>query len=293
MIMKKKLLTLLLIPFIVGCTKTTSKYPKYVVESPWGEEKATKMYDTFHALIPYMEADEYEFEYTVDEYGDDILGAYLYYTEDEIAEAKVSEYAELCYSKGYDVEQTTDTYYDWENFVIYEYEVVYASKVIKDSIGFEMQVLASRRASRPCLGIFAYNYVYCPKDAWPNAAVDHLLGDRSNLIPSYNIQGGNYSFIYDVDSKSGSICLEIQLTGGSYADEEAYFNLVKEKGYVQAQRDDLDDDYLVRVDEYEDFNDQYFYMCMPADDIMLIYDYNVNNQTFIIDIWLIKNNQAQ
>ena len=287
--MKKKLLSLLLIPFIVGCTKT-SKYPKYVLNSPWGEEKATKMYDTFHAMIPYMEADEYEFVYSLDEYGDDLLCAYFYYGADSIAEVKVDEYSELCYSKGYDVEATIDTYYDWDNYVAYEYEVVYADKVIKDSIGFEMQFLASRRNDRACLGVFAYNYVYCPKDAWPEAAVEHLLGDRSNLIPSVTGEGLNYKFIYDVDSTSGSIALEIQITGGSYILEEEYFNKVKAKGYVQGQCDELDNEHLVRVDTYPEFEDQYYYMCMPADDIMLIYDYSVYSNMFIIDIWLKKSN---
>ena len=290
--MKKQLLTLLLVPFLIGCGQT-SKYPKYVLNSPWGEEKATKMYDTFHALIPHMEADEHEFVYSKDEYGDDMLCAYFYYEADTVAEAKVDEYAELCYTKGYDVESTVDTYYDWENLTVIEYNVVYADKVIKDSIGFEMQFLASRRNERPCLGVFAYNYVYCPTDAWPSPAVDHLLGDRAKLVPSLDEENRTYKFLYDVDSETGSVCLEIQVSNGSYTDEETYFNAVKAKGYVQGQRDELDDEYLVRVDNYEDFNDQYFYMFMPADDIMVMYDYSTYSSLFIIDIWLIKSNQAQ
>ncbi len=290
--MKKQLLTLLLVPFLIGCGQT-SKYPKYVLNSPWGEEKATKMYDTFHALIPHMEADEHEFVYSKDEYGDDMLCAYFYYEADAVAEAKVDEYAELCYTKGYDVESTVDTYYDWENLTVIEYNVVYADKVIKDSIGFEMQFLASRRNERPCLGVFAYNYVYCPTDAWPSAAVDHLLGDRAKLVPSLDEDNRTYKFLYDVDSETGSLCLEIQVSNGSYTDEETYFNAVKAKGYIQGQRDDLDDEYLVRVDNYEDFNDQYFYMFMPADDIMVMYDYSTYSSLFIVDIWLIKSNQAQ
>ena len=286
--MKKQLLSLLLVPFfLTGCIKT-NKYPKYVLNSPWGEEKAIKMYDTFHALIPYMEADEYEFVYTLDEYGDDLLSAFFYYSQDEIAEEKVDEYSELCYSKGYDVEATIDTYYDWDTYTIYEYPVVYADKVIKDSIGFEMQFLASRRNDRACLGVFAYNYVYCPTDAWPSAAVEHLLGDRADLIPVLNNNSYTYKFIYDVDAETGSLALEIQITGGSVLDEETYFNAVKAKGYVQGQCDELDSEYLVRVDDYEEFNDQYYYMCMPADDIILIYDYSLYSNAFIIDIWLRK-----
>ncbi len=290
--MKKQLLTLLLVPFLIGCGQT-SKYPKYVLNSPWGEEKATKMYDTFHALIPHMEADEHEFVYSKDEYGDDMLCTYFYYEADAVAEAKVDEYAELCYTKGYDVESTVDTYYDWENLTVIEYNVVYADKVIKDSIGFEMQFLSSRRNERPCLGVFAYNYVYCPTDAWPSAAVDHLLGDRAKLVPSLDEDNRTYKFLYDVDSETGSVCLEIQVSNGSYTDEETYFNAVKAKGYVQGQRDELDDEYLVRVDNYEDFNDQYFYMFMPVDDIMVMYDYSTYSSLFIVDIWLIKSNQAQ
>ena len=286
--MKKQLLSLLLVPFfLTGCIKT-SKYPKYVLNSPWGEEKAIKMYDTFHALIPYMEADEHEFVYSIDEYGDDMLSAFFYYEDDAIAEIKVDEYSELCYSKGYDVEETIDTYYDWENYVAYEYAVVYADKVIKDSIGFEMQFLASRRNDRPCLGVFAYNYVYCAKDAWPSAAVEHLLGDRADLIPAFNKNDRTYNFIYDVDTESGSLALEIQITDGSVLDEEAYFNLIKDKGYIQGQLDELDDEYLVRADTYEEFNDQYYYMCMPADDIVLLYDYSLYRNALIIDIWLKK-----
>ena len=231
--MKKQLLTLLLIPFLIGCGEV-SRYPKYVLNSPWGEEKATEMYDTFHALIPYMEADEHEFVYSKDEYNDDILSAFFYYDTDAVAEAKVEEYATLCYEKGYDVEISTDKYYDWDTYTVYEYQVVYADKVIKDSIGFEMQFLASIRNNRPCLGVFAYNFVYCPKDAWPDAAVEHLLGDRADLVPTLEADR-TYNFIYDVDSNTGSICLEIQVSGGSYADEETYFNLLKNKGYVQAQ----------------------------------------------------------
>ena len=68
--MKKQLLTLLLVPFLIGCGEV-SKYPKWVLNSPWGEEKAETMYDTFHALIPYMEAEEHEFVYSKDEYGQD------------------------------------------------------------------------------------------------------------------------------------------------------------------------------------------------------------------------------
>lgn len=286
--MKKQLLTLLLVPFLIGCGET-SKYPKYVLNSPWGEEKATTMYDTFHALIPYMEADAHEFVYTKDEYNDDMLCAYFYYGADETAEAKVEEYAQLCYEKGYDVELSTDTYYDWDTYTVYEYQVVYADKVIKDSIGFEMQFLASRRNERPCLGVFAYNYVYCAKDAWPSAAVDHLLGDRANLVPTLNEEGRTYNFLYDVDSESGSLCLEIQVSGGSYEDEETYFNAVKAKGYRQGQLNDLDNEYLVIADTYDEFDDQFYYMTYAAEDIMIIYDYSVYNSLFIIDIWLIKS----
>lgn len=285
--MKKQLLTLLLVPFLIGCGEV-SKYPKWVLNSPWGEEKAETMYDTFHTLIPYMEAEEHEFVYSKDEYGDDILSAFFYYNSDEVAEAKVDEYAELCYSKGYDVEQSTDTYYDWDTYTVYEYSVVYADKVIKDSIGFEMQFLASIRNSRPCLGVFAYNYVYCPKDAWPDAAVEHLLGDRANLVPTLDEENRTYNFIYDVDSNSGSICLEIQVSGGSYEDEETYFNAVKAKGYRQGQLNDLDNDYFVVVDTYDEFDDQFYYMTYAAEDIMVIYDYSVYTNLFIIDIWLIK-----
>ena len=288
--MKKQLLTLLLVPFLIGCTetKTDSKYPKYVLESPWGEEKATAMYDTFHAMIPYMEADEHEFVYTKDEYGDDMLCAYFYYGSGQIADDKVEEYAELCYEKGYDVELSTETYYDWDNYVVYQYDVVYADKVIKDSIGFEMQFLASVRNERPCFGVFAYNYVYCPTDAWPDAAVDHLLGDRADLVPTLNEEGRTYKFLYDVDSKTGSLCLEIQVSGGSYEDEETYFNAVDAEGYVQAQLNDLDDEYFEIVDAYDSFDDQFYYITYAAEDIMIIYDYSVYSNLFIIDIWLIK-----
>ena len=165
---------------------------------------------------------------------------------------------------------------------------MYADKVIKDSIGFEMQFLASRRNERPCLGVFAYNYVYCAKDAWPSAAVDHLLGDRANLVPTLNEEGRTYNFLYDVDSESGSLCLEIQVSGGSYEDEETYFNAVKAKGYRQGQLNDLDNEYLVIADTYDEFDDQFYYMTYAAEDIMIIYDYSVYNSLFIIDIWLIK-----
>ena len=285
--MKKQLLNLLLVPFLIGCGEV-SKYPKWVLNSPWGEEKAETMYDTFHALIPYLEAEEHEFVYSKDEYGDDILSAFFYYNSDEVAEAKVDEYAELCYSKGYDVEQSTDTYYDWDTYTVYEYSVVYADKVIKDSIGFEMQFLASIRNSRPCLGVFAYNYVYCPKDTWPDAAVEHLLGDRANLVPTLDEESRTYNFIYDVDSNSGSICLEIQVSGGSYEDEETYFNEVKAKGYRQGQLNDLDNDYFAVVDIYDEFDDQFYYITYAAEDIMVIYGYSVYSNLFIIDIWLIK-----
>ena len=70
--------------------------------------------------------------------------------------------------------------------------------------------------------------------------------------------------------------------------EEEYFNTLKSKGITSVQLDELDEDHVVAMRQYEEFVDQYYYCCYLADDVMLIYDFDVNSMKFIIDIWLIK-----
>ena len=284
--MKKKLLTFLFASLFVVTGCNSNSYPQYVLDSSWGKDKACTMYDTFHALIPYMEANDYEFVYSVDEYGDDMLSAFFYYESDEASEKANEDYINLCASKGYEVEVVPQSYVDWDTLTQYTYTVSYASKVIKGSIGFEMQFLASVRGGKSCLGVFAYNYVYCPKDSWPNAAVEHLLGNRANIVPTVT-GGSKYEFLWDVDSQK-NVVLEIQITGLSVNVEEEYFNTLKSKGITSFQFDELDEDHVVAMRQYEEFVDQYYYCCYLAEDVMLIYDFDVNSMKFIIDIWLIK-----
>ena len=94
--MKEKLLTFLFASLfaVTGCN--SNSYPQYVLDSSWGKDKACTMYDTFHALIPYMEANDYEFVYSVDEYGDDMLSAFFYYESDEASERKEARADEPC-----------------------------------------------------------------------------------------------------------------------------------------------------------------------------------------------------
>jgi len=288
--MKKKFLTVLFALLLAGCNNATASksYPSWVSSSDWGVERAGKMFDTFEVLIPYMEADSHELVYSIDDYGDDFLSAYFYYSSDEIAASKVSEYTDLCASKGYACEVSQESYIDYDTMTSYQYEVVYASKVIHDSLGFEMQFLSSIRDGKACLGVFAYNYVYCPKDAWPTAAVTHLIGDKAAYVPAINNSDYTYNFVYDVSGDKSTIILEIQITGCDYTIEEDYFYEMKEIGYTQLQLDTLDDEYSKKVEDYPEFADQYNFLTFMEEKIAITYDYVLNSNMFIIDIWVTK-----
>ena len=267
-----------------------------VANSKWGLVAAQECLDTIGTVIPYMEADAFEFEKVVDDYGDPAIWFYLYYETSEIAESKIEEYANAAYAQDQYIcvagpERFTDpaTYSYWEQMVLH------ANKNLSDTKAVEIMALDSIRnykgEGKPCLGLFCFNYIPNPNpNKFPSYPVESLIG--YNEIPTFDTLEGTLTFDFSFMIYEGTKCLEIVVTSDDYYFEleEIFFTALLTKGYVIAQYDDLENDYTENVyrrkDTYPGFEDNFFYYAYaPVGDHIVCFDYNINNQVFIIDIF--------
>lgn len=267
-------------------TSVPTSEPSQFENNPWGKELAEAIYETVQTVIPYQEGTVAKYEQSIDDYGDPLISIYLTYDSEDAANKAFNDYANACAAVGYVVEIQTLKYIDYETLSYFLYDVAFADLVIGDHLGVEIQTTVSTYEGKDALGIFAYNYVHCEKNEYPSVAVDKLFGEYSG-IPEVIGEGYEYSFMFFIDQE-GNQGLEIVVTGCTYEIEEEYFNLFAEKTtYYQIKCDTLDEDYEEQVSEYVEFEDQFYYMGWLGDEIAVVYDYDLSNQAFVIDLFLL------
>ena len=283
-------------PVISSEIPSSSKYiPEEVINSEWGQEAALACYETLGTVVPYYDADAFEYEVVDDDYGDPAIWFYLYYETQDIAEAQIEPYAyEAWQVDGY--ECTVDPqhrFYDYENYVSWTQKVLFADKNLSEYNAVEIQALASQKpyngVSKGCLGLFCFNYVpNLHPDKFPVYAVSSILGEN-NSVPQLN--GNDLEFGFQFFLNRYVKCLEIYVTSKSayYELEEEYFYLLLQSGFVILQYDDLEQNYtdlaFMDDDEYPEFDDNLcYYAAKEGEDYIVYFDYDLNRTAFYIDI---------
>ena len=271
-----------------------------IANSKWGYMAAQECFDTIGTVIPYLEADAFEFEKTVDDYGDPAIWFYLYYETSEIAESKIEEYANAAYAQDqYACVAGPERFTDPATYSYWEQMVLHANKNLSDTKAVEIMALDSIRnykgEGKPCLGLFCFNYIpNVNPNKFPTYPVNTLLGD--NLVPTLDTLEGTLTYSFSFILYEGVKCLEIVVTSDDYYFEleEILFKALLSNGYTIAQFDELENDYTDNVyhrkDTYPGFEDSiYYYAYSPIGDHILCFDYNLSNSLLIIDIFPITN----
>ena len=275
-------------------SESSRSLPKEVSESEWGVEAATACYDTIGTVIPYMEAEAFEYKVTEDDYGDPCIWFYLYYDTQEIAEAKIIDYANIAYEKGnYECVVQPTRFQDPNDYSSWIQNVLYADKPLSYTNAVEIQGLDSIKAyegkSMGCLGLFCFNYI--PNNnpnVFPSYAVSTVCG-RFNDVPK--LEGKDLTFSFQFFLYEGYKCLEIVVTSNTsyYELEEQYFYALLGKMFTIVQYDDLEQDFtnvgFFQTGEYPEFEDCKCYYAYPNGANYIVYfDYDLNKQAFYIDI---------
>ena len=271
-------------------------YDPIVANSKWGVEAAQACYETIGTVIPYFESDGFDYEVTVDDYGDPAIWFYLYYETEEIAEAKIVEYAYAAYEQDqYECVVQPERFYDYETYSTWEQTVLHADKSIEQYRAVEIVGLESIKQvdgkGKACIGLFCFNYIPNPDPtSFPDYAVMNVIG-RNNVLPKFSTvpTGLNYSFKFFL--MEGAKCIEIVVTSTTYSIdlEEKYFYELLDAGYMIAQYDELEQDYtgetFLGTGEYPEFADNYsYYSLSPSQDYIVYFDYDINAQAFYIDV---------
>lgn len=310
---KAKLLLIAGLMALCGCdgdtennqnnAQTQTIDPK-VANSKWGLVAAQECFDTIGTVIPYLESDAFEFEKTIDDYGDPAIWFYLYYETSEIAEAKIEEYANAAYEQDqYVCVGGIERFTDASTYSYFETMVVHANKNLSDTNAVEIMALDSIRTyngeGKPCLGLFCFNYIPNPTPTkFPTYPVSTILGN--NEVPTLDGLEGTINYTFSFMIYEGTKCLEIVATSDDYYFEleELFFKELQGNGYVIAQYDELANDFTDNVyrrkDEYPGFEDSLFYYAYaPLEDHVICFDYNLNSQVFVIDIFPMVNTAEQ
>lgn len=275
-------------------TEKPKEYPSSVTDSKWGVEAAKACYESIGTVIPFMEADSFEYAETVDPFGDAAIWFYLFYETGEIAESKIVDYAYVCYEADqYECVVKPYRYFDETSFSYWDQVTLFADKVFNKDKAVELVAIDSIYKEKPCLGIYCINYIpNINKKAFPTNAVENLLG-KDNDLPTLSTINDELTYSFTFFMESGLKCLEIVVESESstFGLEEAYFYELLIKSFRVFQYDDLADDFTgnsyfgwTNV-EYPEFEDNTFYYALsPEEDYMLSFDYDLNQNAFFIDI---------
>ena len=276
-------------------SESSRSLPKEVSESEWGVEAATACYDTIGTVIPYMEAEAFEYKVTEDDYGDPCIWFYLYYDTQEIAEAKIIDYANIAYEKGnYECVVQPTRFQDPNDYSSWIQNVLYADKPLSYTNAVEIQGLDSIKAyegkSMGCLGLFCFNYIPNLKpEEFPSYAVSTLIG-KDNVLPTIDDDGYKFSFSFFMYGEKK--CLEIVVKSDTHIyeiEEEYFYKILRTDGFILLQWSDLLNDYtdarFNKNSTYPDYDDDKCYYALSPDDSYIVYfDYDLYNQAFYIDI---------
>lgn len=264
----------------------------YIVNSPWGKEVASFLYENIHAIFPYLASDYVEYELSKDSMGDPMTILYLYYNDEESATSAYESYGDTCASYGYSSFYGQDYSVD-ETGSILVYQLLTCDLIIKENLGLELMVVQSVKNGKDCIGIFAFNYLYIEPKTYPQLAIDQLLGENNKYVPTIPIidqEDYTYGFtFFPSTNEDGSQYknLEIVIKGPGYEIEGEYFNLMADilEGYGQVKVDRLDEDKYEVLYEYSEWEDGYYYLAFPTEDLTILYQFNLDDYVFVIDIY--------
>ena len=271
-----------------------------VANSPWGVEAAQASLNTLGVVVPYLEADAFEYKVTTDDFGDPAIWFFLYYETQEIAEAKIVDYAWAAYEQDYYecvVEPTWFT--DPDTYSMWQQNVLYADKVVNEKHAVEIQGLDSIKEyngkGMGCLGLFCFNYIpNVDNTKFPTYAVEDTLGGKNDVPGFEDVDGLTFSFQFFIEEYSKKKCLEIVIksTVSSFEIEEYYFYALLSAGYTIFEFSDLDEEFVegaefVNGDEYPEFTDEFYYYAYPKNGHYCVcFDFDLYNNVFVIDIFV-------
>ena len=276
--------------------ENTKPLDPIIANSKWGVEAATACYESIGTVIPYMEADAFEFEETEDNYGEPAIWFYLYYETSEIAESKIVDYAYAAYEQDlYECVVGPQTFQDPTSLSRWEQNVLIGDKVLDDFRAVEFYALDSIREyngeGKPCLGIYCYNYIPNPHpESWPKYAVFTCIG--TNDVPNFDNVEGKFTHEFSFTIESGMKLMSIMIKSDTHSVdmEELYFYMLLDKGYSIAQYDDLAQDYTEDVfrkgSEYPGYEESYSYLAYEkGSSYMVEFYFNLTYMALVVNFY--------
>lgn len=267
-----------------------------VANSKWGNEAAQACFDAVGVVVPYFEADAFDYKVVTDDFGDPAVWFYLYYETQEIAESKIVDYAYAAYEQeSYECVVQPTWFRDETDYTMWQQNVLYADKVLDNLHAVEMQVLASVKSYngtlKGCLGIYCFTYVpNIDETSFPSYAVESLIGE--NTIPTLaGIEGLKFHFTFFYNGVDRGIEITVKSDNLSYLLEEEYFNELLAADYMLSQFDEMyrepvDGGIFRKGDTYPGFTDEYSFDAYPPEgDYCLNFDYSLDSQVLFIDIF--------
>ena len=274
-----------------GNTPKPKEYPPVVANSKWGIDAADACYASIGTVVPFIEADSFEYVEAIDDYGDPAIWFYLYYETSEIAESKIVDYAYICYEADqYECVVKPNRFYDELSY--WDQNVLYADKVFNKDKAVEIIALDSIHNEKPCLGLFCINYIpNIDAHAFPSNAVEHILG-KNNELPTLSTVNDELTYTFQYYMQSSLKCLEIlvQPSMVSYTLEESYFYELLKADFNIVQYDELENNktgkrFLGEGEEYPEFEDNLCYFALsPEEDYLISFDFDLFNNVFVIEI---------
>ena len=274
-----------------------------VANSKWGKEAAQACLDTIGTVIPYMEANAFEYKVTVDEYGDSAIWFYLYYETQEIAEAKVIDYAYAAWEQDSYECVVKPTWLHDENYSMWQQNILYADKVLTNINAVEIMGLDSIKnyndKAMGCLGLYCFNYIpNIDPHSFPTYAVDYYTNDE--VVPEMKGDDLTFDFTFAIDEYSGTKFLQIYVTSEkhTYDLEEMYFYDILDSVYVIAQydtsKDDFTENYFVNGDTYPGWEENYAYLAYDFNNTHVIYiKYDASHNYLYIEISMLPQGEQQ
>ncbi len=220
---KEKIIFPLLALFVVGCGNNfTSKWPKEVAD----KLGASLGYD-----IPYIEAESYVAEASVDEYNEPIITIGCTFSTDEELDSAMDTYYSICDSQGYTMARQTIRQPAGDGGY-YEFDCGFADLVVSDDFAIEIQftigrINASQEKEQLC--IVAFTYVPVDENRWPTNLLEHYLGFD---IPHYEFSGAKYESSVEMDKTYNVPIVTINVTNASETSEQEYYDQLVGLGYT-------------------------------------------------------------
>lgn len=273
-------------------TPKPKEYPAEVKNSKWGIDAADTCYATLGTVVPYIEADSFEYRELIDEFGDPAIWFYLYYETSEIAESKIEDYYYAAMRSKYECEAKMQRFYDQETYSYWDQKVLYADKVFDETRAVEITCLDSIYNGKPCLGLYCITYIpSMDSKSFPANAVEDVLG-KNNELPTLSTVNDELTYSFTFFVQSGLKCLEIAIVPSIayFTLEESYFYELLEAEYIIVQYDELEEEFTGKRfmgtgEEYPEFEDNIYYFALsPDQDYMLSFDFDLYNNVFYIDI---------